>query len=204
MPEWWTYTLEDFLMFSPATYGRVLDQYHRAVWPGQLVGAAIGTLAAAIALSPKAKTMRAEAWLLALAWLWVAWAFYARSYATIHWAAGYLAAMFVFQTLLLLMLGMISFGRAVTPGKGLRVTGWMAVAAGLVLLPVASVWLGRPWSQAEVFGVSPHATALTTLGLTLASVRLATPGRWLLSIVPVLSLAEGAATLASLALAQSG
>ena len=33
MSEWWTYTLGDFLMFSPATYWRLVESYNRDVWP---------------------------------------------------------------------------------------------------------------------------------------------------------------------------
>lgn len=33
MSEWWTYRLSDFLMFSPATYWRMVERYNREVWP---------------------------------------------------------------------------------------------------------------------------------------------------------------------------
>jgi hypothetical protein len=50
---------------------------------------------------------------------------------------------------------------------------------------------GRPWSQAEVFGIMPEPTALATLGLLLATRQSHWAG---LSIVPVVSLLVGAAT----------
>ena len=37
MSEWWTYTISDFLMFSPRTYYRMLERYNTAIWPGQIL-----------------------------------------------------------------------------------------------------------------------------------------------------------------------
>ena len=42
MSEWWTYTLSDFLLFSPRTYYRLLELYNLATWPAQFAGGAIG------------------------------------------------------------------------------------------------------------------------------------------------------------------
>jgi hypothetical protein len=36
MPEWWTYTLSDFLLFSPRAYYRLIERHNAAVWPWQL------------------------------------------------------------------------------------------------------------------------------------------------------------------------
>ena len=33
MSEWWTYSLSDFLLFSPRTYYRLFELYNLAVWP---------------------------------------------------------------------------------------------------------------------------------------------------------------------------
>jgi hypothetical protein len=63
---------------------------------------------------------------------------------------------------------------------------------GLLLYQLAGLPAGRPWAQAEVFGVMPEPTALATLGLLVAGGR---PYANWLSIVPVLSLAVGMATL---------
>ena len=42
MSEWWTYSLSDFLMFSPRTYYRLFELYNAAIWPAQLVAIALG------------------------------------------------------------------------------------------------------------------------------------------------------------------
>jgi hypothetical protein len=53
--------------------------------------------------------------------------------------------------------------------------------------------MGRPWTQAEVFGMAPDPTALGTLGFALLA---PTPRRrWLLLIIPLLWCAISGATL---------
>jgi hypothetical protein len=62
----------------------------------------------------------------------------------------------------------------------------------VVLYPLAGLAAGRPWSQAEVFGVMPEPTALASLGLLLAGGQ---PYARFLCIVPALSFVVGMATL---------
>ncbi len=40
MPDWSTYRLEDFLLFSPRTYYRLFELHNAAVWPGQVLALA--------------------------------------------------------------------------------------------------------------------------------------------------------------------
>ena len=42
MSEWWTYSLSDFLLFSPRTYYRLFELYNVAIWPLQLVSPRAG------------------------------------------------------------------------------------------------------------------------------------------------------------------
>lgn len=42
MSEWWTYTLSDFLMFSPRVYYRLFELMNRELWPAPLVTLALG------------------------------------------------------------------------------------------------------------------------------------------------------------------
>ena len=60
----------------------------------------------------------------------------------------------------------------------------------------AGLLAGRPWTQIELFGMTPEPTALASLGLLLASRQPpARALRILLAIIPTLSLLLGAATL---------
>ncbi len=42
MSEWWTYTLSDFLLFSPRVYYRLLELHNHALWPAHLLTIARG------------------------------------------------------------------------------------------------------------------------------------------------------------------
>ena len=112
-----------------------------------------------------------------------------RPAASINWAAGYLAAAFGLQAALLLVAGI----RATAPdasdvGDRMRHVGLALAVAGVVIYPLSAAGSGRPWSQAEVFGLMPEPTALVTIGLLLAT---AQPYRRWLLVIPALSLALG-------------
>ena len=199
MSEWWTYRLSDFLMFSPRTYGRLVEQYNSDMWPAQFLALAAGLVATVLALSGRPAGQRVSALLLGAAWLWVGWAFHLQRYAPINWAATYLAAASVVEALLLAGWAIASGNRSAAgtasamPG-GHRVVGLPFALAGLVVYPLAGVALGRPLAQVEVFGLMPEPTALVTLGLVMVLPHCTRLQRWMLGLIPLLSLLIGAAT----------
>lgn len=195
MSEWWTYRLSDFLMFSPRTYWRLVELYNLDGWPLHLAALLAGFIALALAASRKAAALRVMVALLAAAWLWVGWAFHWQRYATINWAAQYAAVAFALQALLLLAVGLRGGAAALTPGPGMRGFGWALAAAGLAAYPFMAWMTGRPWLQAEVFGMAPEPTALATVGLLLISPVAGQRARLLLCAIPCVSLLAGAATL---------
>src|SRR5262245_42771856 len=107
MSEWWTYTISDFLMYSPRTYYRMVERHNLAVWPGQIVALALGLVVLVLLWRPSARQGRIIAGLVALLWSWVAWGFLWRRYATINWAAGYFAAAFAVEALLFIWIGVV-------------------------------------------------------------------------------------------------
>lgn len=193
MTEWWTYRPSDFLMFSPTTWWRLVESYNRAFWPAQILALAAGLLLLWLAVRPRPNAGRIVALVLAVAWLWVGWAFHWQRHATINTAAGYLAAAFGLQAALLLVAGVsaTSVG-ALAASHRLRHWGLAMAVAGIALYPLIAPATGRPWSQAEVFGLMPEPTALAAVGLLLAT---AQPIRKWLLVIPALSLALGWMTL---------
>ncbi len=200
MPAWWSYRLDDLLMFAPRTYWRLFELYNAAVWPAQGLALAAGSWLVVLMLrglrgrSDGRSAARAACALLAAAWLWVAWAFHLQRYATINWAAQGFALIFAGQALLL---GLAAAGPGLRRPQGaapLRWRHWTGAALLLLALayPLLGLLLGRPWSQAEVFGLAPDPTALGTLGLLLwLSARGAAPW-WLWPIPWLWCLATGA------------
>lgn len=187
MSEWWTYTLSDFLLFSPRTYYRLFELYNAAVWPAQVVALLLGGALAALVATGRAG--RAAAAVLAACWLWVAWGFLHTRYATINWAAEYMAAAFALQALLLAVVGVLG-GRLRFAGRGHR-AGLALLLFALLVQPLIGPLAGRPWSQVELFGLAPDPTALATLGALLAAERT----RWEILAIPLAWCAVSAATL---------
>ena len=60
--------------------------------------------------------------------------------------------------------------------------GLLVVLFALLAQPFVAPLFGRPWAQAEIFGIAPDPTAIATLGIVVASTRL----RWELMVIPAL------------------
>lgn len=192
MAEWWSYTLSDFLLFSPRTYYRMLERHNEALWPAQLITLGLGLGMLAMLRRPAPRQGRILFGILAALWLFVAWAFLWQRYATINWAAVYVVPLFVLEAALLVWVGVIPTGVAFRLRRDAR--GGLGIALFIVSLyyPLIAPLAGRPWQQAEVFGITPDPTAVGTLGLLLlAEGRL----RWELMPVPILWGLISAATL---------
>jgi hypothetical protein len=194
MTEWWTYTLSDFLLFSPRTYYRLFELHHRALWPLQLAALGAGTAMVVLALRAAPRPGRVAGALAAGAWLWVAWSWFLARYATINWAADAIGAAFAVQGLLLLASGVATNRLEFATGPGARRSlGIAIVLAALFVQPLAGVPFDRPLSQAEVFGITPAPTATATLGLLV----LARRTRWELALLPACAcLLDGTTLLA--------
>jgi hypothetical protein len=191
MSEWLSYSLSDFLLFSPRTYYRLFELYNQAVWPGHILAIALGAAILVLLRSGAVWQGRAIAAILAACWLWVAWAYLLQRYDTINWAARYFALGFAVQAVLLI-------GSALT--RHLRFEVRRATARfglgiflfALVLQPLIGPLAGRDWMQVEIFGVAPDPTAVGTLGIVLAA---AGRVRWELLVIPVIWCAISGATL---------
>jgi hypothetical protein len=182
MSEWWTYRPSDFLMFAPRTYNRLFELYNTEIWPLQIVAIAAGF--AILWLVWRGVRGRIVAAVLATAWVFVAWAYHLERYATINTAAPYYAVGFAAEALLLAWCSIrrdgFPFGVLPAPIKWI---GIVLLAAGVALYPLLAPLFGRPWTQAEIFGIAPDATAATTIGALLLTKtriasRLALPLLW--------------------------
>ncbi|AWJ87993.1 MFS transporter permease (plasmid) [Azospirillum sp. TSH58] len=179
MPEWWTYSTEDFLLFSPRTYWRLIERHNEALWPAHVLMMMLGAAILLWLVRPRPWSHRVIAGTLTVLWAWLAWSFLWERYATINWAASYAAPLFVLQAVLLALVGgrlHWSLSRA-----GLAPMGFALFLYALVLHPLAALLAGRPLRGAEVFGITPDPTAIATIGLIMMA-----DGRWswLLLAVP--------------------
>lgn len=190
MSEWWTYRLADLLMFSPRTYYRLFELYNADLWPAQLFAFIVGLAILLCTRRPGATGPAIAAAMLAACWLWVAWAFFVERYAPINWAAGYFAAGFVIEALLLFWFGVVRGRLALRPAPGISV-GIGLYAFAVCAYPLLALASGRTWLHMEVFAMAPDPTAVATLGLLAATSRMP----WLLLPIPLLWCAISGATL---------
>lgn len=188
MSEWWTYRPSDFLMFAPRTYWRLFELHNEAWWPAQPLLVLAGLLWMAWARQRAPVALRVGSAGLAAAWAFVALAFLLPRYAPINWAAPTLASVFILQALGLATLATRSDLHAVPAGWRWR-TG--ALLGGWALLghPLLAPVLGRPWLQAEFFGMAPDPGAIATLGFLLCLSGPSRFTRWLLRLLWALALA---------------
>jgi len=202
MTEWWTYRLQDFLMFAPRTYYRLFELANSELWPAHLptfgIGVAVLVLSLAAARQPRCAPPACV--LLALLWGWVAWAFLWQRYASINWAARGFAVGFALEGVLLLVYAATGVTHRAAGPAGVRRVALGLWLLALVLHPAVAPLLGRPWLQAEWFGIAPDPTALATLGWLLqVSPAVRSPAARLLAAltwgVPLLWCAISGATL---------
>lgn len=180
MTEWWTYTIADFLMYSARTYYRLIERFNTTFWPLHLLGLALGI---AILVS----ALRRPAWrrgivlALAISWAFVAVAWFWLRFRGISTGAGWFAAAFGIEAILL---AVVATPAAPAFPERRTMASWIGVALLAVALawPLAAIASGRGVRQSEVFALLPDPTALGTIG-TLLLLR----GRWRrrLMIIPV-------------------
>jgi hypothetical protein len=97
----------------------------------------------------------------------------------------------------LLASALLDGGRGIVRADPLaRRIGLAVAVCGVLLYPLTGSPFGRPIAQAEVFGLMPDPTALTTLGLLFAS---GMRHRGWLAIIPALSFLAGLLTLWAMA-----
>jgi hypothetical protein len=197
MSEWWTYSLSDFLLFSPRTYYRLFELYNSAIWPLQLIALALG--AAILGLLLRDVLLRDVAWrgraiaaMLAVCWLWIAWAYFLKRYETINWAADYFAVGFAAEALLLVWTGILRDRLRFCPSRDfIGLAGLCTFLFAFFVHPLIGPLAGRPWPQVALFGVAPDPTVVATLGVVVAAQR----AHWELLVIPLLWCAISGTTL---------
>jgi hypothetical protein len=178
MSEWWTYRAANFLLFSPRVYWRMFELHNTALWPLHLLMLAAGLIIILLIALRPATGARWLALILATLWIFVGWSFLWYRYATINWAAAYVAPAFVVEGVLLIVASFngLAFDRRGPAGW----TGYFILAFALAGQPLLAPLQGRGWTSSEVFGIAPDPTAMATLGVLLLA-----RGRLLPVLLPI-------------------
>jgi hypothetical protein len=189
MPEWSTYSLSDFLMFSSSVYFRLFELENRRIWPLQVAAVLAGTATIAMICRATGQSRRGAIVVLACAWLACAWAYFRQSYSTIHTFGNTFAAVFVVEAAGLLLQAAVGPKSAATVSRpNVERAGLVLLAFAVFLQPLASVALGRPFAQTEWFAFMPDPTVLATIGALTAIPKTST---WLFAIPLIWSLYSG-------------
>lgn len=167
MSEWWTYSLEDFLLFSPRVYWRMFELHNAILWPLQALTLASGFATVALIVRQSSASGRFVALVLAILWALVGWSFLWNRYATINWTAAYVAPAFAVEALLLFVIGTLLNGLVFCPRGAAAWTGFALLAFALAGQPLLAPLQGRVWTSSEIFGVAPDPTTIGTLGFLL-------------------------------------
>jgi hypothetical protein len=173
------------LPFDSATWLAILGQFNTAIWPLHGIGVLFALVAVVVAFTGWHGANRVTGLLLGVLWIWTGVVFFGGSLAPFHFAAEWLAGVFVAQGLMLMfaltLMGQARFG---WPGGLAGGVAVVLIAYALAGYPaLAWVLAGTPWTQLQVVGVAPGPTVLLTLGLLL----LARPQPPLvLAIIPLL------------------
>lgn len=180
MGDWASYSLSDFLLFSPRAYWRMFELHNAEWWPLPLATLAAGIAALALVLFRPRQHAHWIALILAVLWAWVAWSFFWQRYATINWAAAYVAPAFALQAALLLVIGTWRDRLRFDRPRVIGAVGNALSAFAILVYPLLSPIFGRPWIGAEIFGIAPDPTVLGTLGFLLLA-----RGRWTFALLPI-------------------
>ncbi|NOJ39903.1 DUF6064 family protein [Bradyrhizobium australiense] len=194
MSEWWTYRAEDFLLFSPRVYWRMFELHNATLWPLHVVTLATGLLIILLIAWRPETWARWIALILAILWIFVGWSFLWSRYATINWAAAYIAPGFFVEGALLLASSLLD-GLAFDRRRPAGWIGYLILGFAIAGQPLLAPLQGRGWAASEVFGIAPDPMAIATLGVVLLARGRLLP--WLLPI-PVLWCLMSGMTLATM------
>jgi hypothetical protein len=185
MADWSSYTLSDFLLFSPRTYERLFVLVNQDVWPAQLASLAYG--AALMLMIVRGNPLAARAALagLALAWLFVCGVFFLGRYQAINWLGGSFAGLAALQAVGLALLAIFDRRGLLTRRQAplAHDTGIALLVLGLLVYPLLEPLLGRSLAGAQVFAVAADPTAVASLGL---AALLKARTKWLAMFLPAL------------------
>jgi hypothetical protein len=169
MGEWSTYSLDDFVMFSPRAWYGLLAAHNRAWWPLQPVVLVLGAgLVWALQRRLRA-ALRLTLVSVGAALLFVAGVFHAGPHAGINLAAPVFGYGFAAQGLALIGLALLrpGLGLRTGPGKGPGRVAFALLVFALLLYPAVALLSGRPGQQSEWFALAPDPTMLAALALAL-------------------------------------
>ena len=175
MTGWSSYSLSDFLMFSPEAYFRLYEINNTTLWPLQIIVVLAALAICFLSLKKDPQSDRVISIILAMFWALIAWQFFYQLFAKINLAAPWYSIGFAIESVALLMIFFTGRNR-------FSKTGFLLFLYALLIQPLIGVLSGRDWPGMEIFGIAPDPTALGTLGLLMMRTGMAAK---ILTLIPL-------------------
>ena len=181
MSEWWSYSLADFLLFSPRVYYRLFETLNTTWWLAVTAALVAGIITFGLSIRHGNRGNRVALVLLAMIWGWVTAGFLWYYYQPINWIIPYFIPAFITEALLMVMFAArrmpLRFGWR---GDFSSIAGVVMIAIAIFVYPFVGLIEGRDLIQAELFGSAADPTAIGTLGFILLA-----RGSWRWVLLPV-------------------
>jgi hypothetical protein len=103
MSEWWSYSLADFLLFSPRVYYRLFETLNTTWWLAVSAALVAGMITFGLSIRHGNRGNRVALVLLAMIWGWVSAGFLWYYYQPINWLIPYSIPAFITEALLMVM-----------------------------------------------------------------------------------------------------
>lgn len=166
--------------FTVEQFFAVFRQYNEAVWPFQLVLAALGLAGTALVFGRRPAAGRIISAILAFLWAWMGVAYHWLYFTRINPAAWLFGGLFLLQATVFVWTGVVRGNlrfAVLAPAKSWA--GGLLLLYAVVVYPLIGAMLGRAYMESPTFGL-PCPTTIYTLGLLLFIVE---PfPRWILAV----------------------
>lgn len=147
----------------------VFERYNIAVWPAQLFLYALAVWSIALALQRKERKVfsKSISFVLSLLWIWMGLAYHWWFFSAINRAALFFAALFVLQSTLFFIAGVLQHQLQFQFTLNLNgIVGSVFLLYALIVYPALGYWLGHRYPAAPTFGL-PCPTTIFTFGMLL-------------------------------------
>ena len=153
--------------FTAEQFSETFKIYNQAVWPMQVVFYLLSIVIIYLIFKPGQKSHKLISGLLFFLWLWMGVVYHFIFFTAINKAAYLFAIVFIFQSMLFLIYGVIQnkLSFSVRGGR-YGIMGIILIVFALVLYPVLGYTLGHVYPYSPSFGL-PCPTTIFTFGLLL-------------------------------------
>lgn len=170
------------LPFTREEFTRTFVTYNEGIWPMQIFAWALGAALVGIIFRGRAWSAQVVLAGLSAIWAWTGVEYHMLHFALVNPAAYAFGIGFAVEGFLLALFALRpSHFTFRSSFDAVTVAGWVLIAYGLIIYPVAALLWTHPYPATPMFGVTPCPTVIFTMGVLL----LVEPRpHWLLFVLP--------------------